>query len=175
MSGSRLIRAIPGRNSRSNPAMTNTIGYGILSLRAKAANETTKTRSNRNKLRPIAHRRHLASRSLSQEKKKTNCFAMRDRAGHALLSLASTGTYGGRSGIEQLQIPGNVDDRNSLIAAHQEKQFENLGTLIVEWRLPPVFNDHLGNQDRDLAVGVLTLYLEDVFYQRHQDKAIGRG
>jgi hypothetical protein len=45
------------------------------------------------------------------------------------------------SSIEQLQIPGNVDDRNSLIAAHQEKQFENLGALVVERRLPPVFNN----------------------------------
>ena len=41
----------------------------------------------------------------------------------------------------KLQIPGDVDDRNPLIAAHQEKQFENLGALVVERRLPPVFNN----------------------------------
>ena len=75
----------------------------------------------------------------------------------------------------KLQIPRDVDDRNPLIAAHQEKQFENLGALVVEWRLPPVFNDQLGNEDRDLAIGMLTLNLENVFYQRHQDEAIGRG
>jgi len=56
----------------------------------------------------------------------------------------------------------------------QLQQFEKLGALVVEWRLPPVFNDQLGDQDRDLAVGMLMLNLENVFYQRQQDKAIGR-
>ena len=71
------------------------------------------------------------------------------------LSLVLALVVAGR-GIQPLQIPGYVDDSNSLIAAHQEKQFETLGALVVEWRLPPVFNDQLGDQDRDLAVGMLS-------------------
>ena len=40
-----------------------------------------------------------------------------------------------------LKVPRDVDDHNPLVATHQKKKLKQLGTLIVEGRLPPVFDD----------------------------------
>jgi hypothetical protein len=60
------------------------------------------------------------------------------------------------------KIPGDIDDHNALIAAHQQKQFQHLGTLVVQRSLPPAPNDEFGNKDGDLAVGGLAFDFEDV-------------
>jgi hypothetical protein len=41
----------------------------------------------------------------------------------------------------RLEVPRNVDDHNALIAAYQEKQLKQLSTLVVQGRLPPMFDD----------------------------------
>ena len=48
-----------------------------------------------------------------------------------------------------------------------------MGSLIVERSLPPVFDDQLGNEDCDLAVGMVAFDLEDVVDERAEDEAVG--
>jgi Dienelactone hydrolase family len=65
------------------------IGYGILSLRTKAANNATKTRSNRKKASTDWTPPLFAIKQLLSSEEK-NCFATRDRAGMLYyLSLVS--------------------------------------------------------------------------------------
>ena len=73
----------------------------------------------------------------------------------------------------QLEVPRNVDDHNALIAAYQEKQLKQLSTLVVQRRLPPMFDNQFGDEDRDLTVGMIAFNLEDVTDERHQNKTIG--
>ena len=71
------------------------------------------------------------------------------------------------------RVPGDVDDGDAGVASHQEKELEELGALVVEGRLPPVFDDELGDEDGDLALGVVLLELQDVVDQGHEHEAVG--
>jgi hypothetical protein len=72
-----------------------------------------------------------------------------------------------------LQVPGDIDDDDALIAAHQEQEFEELRSLVVEEVVPQAADDEFGKQDGDLAVGVVALDLQDVLDERHENKAVG--
>ena len=73
-----------------------------------------------------------------------------------------------------LQIPRNIDDHDALVAAYEQQQLEQLSALVVQRCLPPVLYDQLGHEHGDLAIGVIVLYLQNVFDQRHQDEAVWR-
>ena len=69
-----------------------------------------------------------------------------------------------------LQVPGDIDHHNALIPAYQQEQFEQLGPLVMEWGLPPVFDDQFGHQDSDLTIRVFVLNFQNVLDQRHMTK-----
>jgi hypothetical protein len=71
-----------------------------------------------------------------------------------------------------LQVPGNIDHHDPLISPHQQKQLEQLSPLIMERRLPPVFDHQLGHQDRDLTIRVVMLNFQNVLDEGHDDKAV---
>ncbi len=45
--------------------------------------------------------------------------------------------------ISFLEIPGDVDDDNPLISFDEEHEFEELDTLVVKQRFPPMADDEL--------------------------------
>jgi hypothetical protein len=55
------------------------------------------------------------------------------------------------------EIPGDVDDDDAAVAAEEQEQLEELRALVVEEVLPGVADDQLGDEDGDLALGVLLL------------------
>ena len=48
-----------------------------------------------------------------------------------------------------------------------------MGALVVEGGLPPVFDYELGDEDGDLAVGVVLFDFEDVVDEGGEDEAVG--
>src|ERR1700744_111430 len=72
----------------------------------------------------------------------------------------------------QLQVPGNIYHHDARIPAYQQKQLQQLRSLVVEGRLPPVFDHEFGNQDGDLTIGMVPLDLLDVLDQRCYHEAI---
>ena len=76
-------------------------------------------------------------------------------------------------GLITLEVPGDVDYGDALIASDQQEEFQDLGALVVEWGLPPVFDYEFGDEDGDLSFGVVVLDLEDVVDQREEDEAEG--
>ena len=81
-----------------------------------------------------------------------------------------------RRGMVQaaLEVPGNIDDEDSLIAFDEQHELEQVGALVVEEILPPVLDDQFGHEDGDLAVLVGLLLLENEIQYRSDDEAIGR-
>ena len=51
--------------------------------------------------------------------------------------------------------------------------FQQLGALVVERSLPPVFDDEFGNEHRDLTMRMVMFDLQDVLDKRHDDEAVG--
>ena len=80
------------------------------------------------------------------------------------------GPESGRSGLE---VPGDVDYDDALVSSDEEQEFEELGSLVVEGSLPPVFDDQFGDEDGDLTVGVVMFDFEDVFDEGDEDEAVG--
>src|ERR1700733_13097293 len=72
-----------------------------------------------------------------------------------------------------LQIPGNVDDDDAHVAPDEEKQLQQLSTLVVKRSLPPMFDDEFRDQNGDLAGRIVALQLQNVIDQRQYDEAIG--
>jgi len=68
-----------------------------------------------------------------------------------------------------LQVPGDVDDDDALVALEQEEQLEELDALVVEEVFPPVFDDEFGEEDGDFAAGVLVFEFEDVVHEGADD------
>ena len=73
-----------------------------------------------------------------------------------------------------LEIPGDVDDDDPLVAAQQEQQLEKLSALVVERGLPPVFDNQLRHENGDLTVRMSAFELQDVVEQRSEHEAIRR-
>jgi hypothetical protein len=97
--------------------------------------------------------------------------------------VRETGYFGGAVRLQinrampqsLLQVPGDIDHHDALISPHQQKQLEQLSPLVVERRLPPVFDHQLGDQDGDLTIRVVMLDFQDVLDEGHDDKAVRRG
>ena len=74
-------------------------------------------------------------------------------------------------GHPALEVPGDVDDDDALVAADEEQQLKELRALIMKEVLPPLFHDEFGNQDGDLAVRMAGFEQQDVVNQWHEDEA----
>jgi hypothetical protein len=59
-----------------------------------------------------------------------------------------------RSGRE---IPGDIDDHDPLPTAHQQHCLEHLRPLVVQQVVVPAMLEDLGNDDGELAIGVIVL------------------
>ena len=73
----------------------------------------------------------------------------------------------------ELQVPGNIDYDDALIAAHEKQHLQQLGALVVKRSLPPVSDYKFGNEDGDLALGMFAFDLENVIDKRPENEAIG--
>src|SRR6267154_51372 len=67
-----------------------------------------------------------------------------------------------------------ADGENTLVAADQERPFQEACTLIVQEILVPAIFDQFGNDDHNLTIGVLFRELENVLHQGNDDEAVGR-
>jgi hypothetical protein len=72
-----------------------------------------------------------------------------------------------------LKIPGNLDDDDALVAPQKEQDLQELSSLVVKWRLPPMANHEFGDQYSDLAVRVRVFNFQDVIDQGHEHEAVG--
>ncbi len=70
------------------------------------------------------------------------------------------------------QIPGNIDDHDSVLAMQQQTSGENSGALIVKKILVPLTLDELRQQHRDRTTRVLPFDLQEVVDDRlhHESK-----
>ena len=66
-----------------------------------------------------------------------------------LLGCGSEQKGQGRAGLE---VPGDVDDDDALIAVDKKEQLQQLSALVVERCLPPAFDNEFGNEDGDLTI-----------------------
>ena len=78
--------------------------------------------------------------------------------------------FGGLSG----DVVWRADGENALVAADQERPFQEACTLIVQEILVPAIFDQFGNDHNNMTIGVLFRELENVLNQGNNNEAVGR-
>src|ERR1700720_361231 len=76
-------------------------------------------------------------------------------------------------GPSSLEVPRDVDQGHALEVLEQEARLQDLGAVVVEEGLVPVPLHQLGDDDGDLARGVVLLELPDEVDQRLEEPAVG--
>ncbi len=86
--------------------------------------------------------------------------------------MASTVRVGRRA--LAVKVPGDIDDHDSPVAAHQQNDLEQIGAAVVQQALPPVTHHQLRHQYAHLPVACFLFHFQHVINYRLQNIAIRR-